>query len=365
MRTYCKSYPFTKGKIYEAYSKWLTKDSGKENKWRVEAEYGSIHNLVDEIYNEINTRTLSFRPIVYHKEAEKGSGKIRNIGQQSVKQQICDYLVLNALEPMLEDKVGYYQVGGVEGRGPLRGAKTIKKWLNDDYSKYYISADYIHCYEETPVWAVVDILCKYVKCSWVYYTACTILDTYGYGLEIGSVFSLKMSLLVLSFVYHYIEDLSKVRRDNRIPLVYHQIWYADNFYIFSNDKRNLRLAMKYIEQFSKDTFSLSIHDWKVCMANSQEPVDFAGFRVYPDHVTIRDKTYLRIRKAFYEYDENPTLKKARTVCSYWGKLKHTDSYDAIEKNDYYRIKQKASSQVSRYDRMRARNAQSILRPRIG
>ena len=361
MKTYCKDYVFSKEKIYEAHKTWLKSDSGKENYWRIPVEYGSLDNLVDGLYYEITHRCLYFRPIVYHYEAEKGSGKLRLIGQQSVKQQICDYIAINALEPLLKAKLGYYQVGGVKGKGPLRGAQTIKKWLDDPKDLYYISGDYVHCYEETPTWCVVDILCKYVKNTTVYYICNSLLDTYNGGLEIGSVFSLKMSLLVLSFVYHRIEGLMKTRRGNNIPLVQHQIWYADNVYIFGYDKRNLKLAMKSIETYSMANFKLRMHDWKVSRADSQEPIDFAGHRVYYDHITIRDSTYLRIKRAYSDYEKNPTLKNARTVCSYWGRLKHTDSAKAIRENGYFDTFQKARSRVSRYDRMRAAHASNNRR----
>lgn len=348
MKSYCKGLVVDKSLVLAAYENWLKADSGRNNNWRIDEEYGSIDNLVNEIVNEVEMRSLKLRPIYYYFETERSNGKVRLIGQQSVKQQILDYVLVTALEPMLTAKIGFYQVASMPNKGPIFGAKKVQKWLYD--SKYWIHADVRKCYESIPHHVVINIFVKYVKSNDLLYICRTILSTYGNGLDIGSFFSLKMAQLVISFGYHYLESLHKKRRNATIPLVKHQIWYADDLYIFSNDKRNLKTAMNNLSSYFKTEFGIEFKAWKICTIGDEEPVDIAGYVCRKDRITLRSNLYLRIRRAYASYERKPTVKKARTVCSYWGYLKHSDSYKAIKKNGYDATFRKARRQISHYDK---------------
>lgn len=348
MKSYCKGLIVDRPLVFKAYEQWLKADSGKKNNWRVFKEYGSVDNLVNEIVYEVATWSLKLRPIRHYCETERGNGKVRLIGQQSVKQQILDYVLVTALTPMLDAKIGFYQIASVPNKGPIFGAKNVQKWISD--SKYWVHADIRKCYESIPHYVVMRIFHKYVKNTDLLYICRKILSSYDKGLDIGSFFSLKMAQLVLSFGYHYLESLHKNRRGANKPLINHQIWYADDLYVFSNDKRDLKMAMRKLSAYFKNEFEIEFKDWKVCMTNDDEPVDIAGYVCRENRVTLRSNLYLRIRRAYANYEKNPTIKKARTVCSYWGYLKHSDSYDAIKKNNYDATFRKARRQISQYDR---------------
>lgn len=124
MKSYCKGLTVTHELVFQAYYEWLKSESGHKNHWRVEKEYGTINNLVNEIVIEVRDRNISFKPITYHDEIER-NGKVRHIGQESVKQQLADYVVLVALEDFINARVGFYQVASVKGKGPLFAAKTV------------------------------------------------------------------------------------------------------------------------------------------------------------------------------------------------------------------------------------------------
>ena len=64
MKSYCKRFKITKQFIISAYETWKLAESGRDNAWRVDKQYGGIDNLADEILNEIQTRTLRFEPVV-------------------------------------------------------------------------------------------------------------------------------------------------------------------------------------------------------------------------------------------------------------------------------------------------------------
>lgn len=333
--------------VIEAYESWLESESGKKNGWRVEAEYGSIYALAEEIVHEIETFDLKLRPIRYHNEIER-NGKMRRIGVESVKQQVLNYVVNLLLNDFYNDRIGFYQIASIEGKGPIFGAKNVQRWIKDN-NLAYVHADVKKCYESISKRVVMRIVKKYIKNQYVVYTISCLMDSYEKGLGIGSAFSLKMAQVVLSFVYHMVEDFHKFRRRRRIKTITHQIWYADDFYLFSHSKVYLIQAMKKIENYMYYELGLLIKPWKVCWSDN-EPVDIAGLVVFSDHITIRSKTFLRIRRIYKAYDETPNIDLARSVCSYWGILKHSSSNKTIKKNEFDRIFRNARSFVSSYDK---------------
>lgn len=347
LKTYCKDVLLDHELVIKAYELWLTSESGKKNGWRVIDEYGDIYALSEEIVHEIETFNLNFRPIRYHNEIER-NGKMRRIGVESVKQQIVNYTINLILDDFYNDKIGFYQIASIKEKGPIFGAKTVQKWISEE-KLAYVHGDVTKCYESISKQVVMSIAKKYIRNRYIVYTISRLMDTYEKGLGIGSAFSLKMAQVVLSFVYHMIEDLHKVRRGCRRNLVRHQIWYADDFYIFSYSKTYLVQAMKQIENYMYYNLGLSIKRWKICWSD-EEPIDIAGYVVFNNRITIRSKTFLRIKRIYKSYDNNPNIELARSVCSYWGILKYSSSKKTIKKNEFDRIFRNARYFVSNYDR---------------
>lgn len=303
--------------------------------------------LADEIVYEIQTRSLSFKPIKYHEEIER-NGKVRHIGQESVKQQICDYIALVAMKDFIHAKVGFYQVASTKGKGPLFAAKRVQKWIKEDGPMCYVHGDIRKCYESIQKKSIFDILLKYIRSKDIIYLVGIILSTYDKGLAIGSALSLKLSQVVLSFAYHHVETYGFIfEGSKRIKTIIHQIWYADDFYLFAKSPKHLKWLMRHLVHYLKKVFMLDVKRWKISWTNS-EPVDVAGYVVRIDRITIRSKIYLRIRRAYAKFLKQPTVKKAKTVCGYWGYLYHTASRKTITSHNYYTTFCKARRMASQF-----------------
>lgn len=343
MKTYCKNYHIDRAHVQGAFESWCRSVSGRKNRWRVNAEHGSEAALVDEIASELRERNLSLRPIHRYKRREPCGGKERVIGVESVKQQVCDYVAVTALEPLLTAKTGYYQTSSVKGKGQLFAARAAKRWMRD--SSYWAHLDIRKCYPSISGEVVMRILRKHVRSDDVLYVCETLLGTYDGGLEIGSYFSLRISQLVLSYGYHHVESLRKERRGKSRPLVSHQLWYADDIYLFGSDKRDLKSAARSLEAFLLSELGLSVKPWKVCRCDC-EPVDVAGFVLRRERATLRAGIFLRARRAFRRFSAKGGLRLARRACSYWGWFKHTDSTRFVEKSGIKNILRDAMALVS-------------------
>lgn len=349
MKSYCKGLLIDRNIISDAYKLWRENESGKKNSWRVYKEYGSEYALIDEIYNEIRDRELRFRPLKKSTIIDPSNGKEREIAVASIKQQVCDYVCVSCMQDFLKARMGFYQTANEKGKGLEMCRNTIRKWSKED--AYFIKADIRKCYPSIKTTLVLDILYKYIKSNDVLYVCQVILNTYDGGLEIGSYFSLKMAQLVLSFPYHFIEDLHKDRRGERKMLVTHQIWHMDDMIIISRDKRDLKMAMRKLEKYVREELGLEFKPWKVSRISHDEPLDIGGWRAFDGHVTIRRNLFLRAMRAFRRFNRHPSVKRAHRVISYWGWLKHGDCYEVIENMHMEDTFNNARNMISAHQRM--------------
>lgn len=344
MKTYCKHTRIDETLVREAYQRWLRSRSGKRNGWRVEQEHGSAQALINEIAYEVSERRLRLRAISRHRYVEPTNGKVRTIGVESVKQQVLDYAIVIAIEPMLSAKVGFWQVGGIPGKGQLMAAHALRRWSQD--GGYWVHVDVAKCYPSISCDLVRGIVQRYVRSGDVTYALDAVLDTYDGGLEIGSYLSLRLSQLVLSFAYHHVEGLRKARRGKYRSLVSHQVWYADDAILMSRDKRDLRSSVRALERYMRDELGLRIHPWKVCRIGDEEPIDLAGFVVRPRRTTVRPSVFLRARRSVRRFERTPTELRARQVTSYWGWLSNADCDGFIRRSGVSRAIIEASRMIS-------------------
>lgn len=325
MKTYCRNLTITKSDIYFALNEWADHESGRKNLWRIKEEYESEEALCNEIYHEIVSRTLSFRPIRFYSKTEQLNGKVRTIGIESVKQQIVGYLATNFLSEMLRRRIGCFQMSSISGRGQLLSARTVKKWIRSGDCKYWVHLDIRKCYPSFDRFKIMSVFKKYIGSQDLLYVIETLLSTYRNGLNIGSYFSLKCCQLMLSFAYHHIESLTYEHRSKRRWVISHQLWYADDIYLFGNSKKRMRFCVKSLESYLLESFGLSLKPWKICLISDDEPIDVAGFVVRKNSIAIRPSIFLRARKAFARFETDPSLRNARSVCAYYGWISSTSS----------------------------------------
>lgn len=109
----------------------------------------------------------------------------------------------------------------------------------------------------------------------------------------------------------YLQSLDNfIKQDLRIQ---HMMRYADDVVILSQNKRYLRKVFSSIED-----------GWNVKHRYGR-PLGFMGYKFYPWSVTIRKITLRSTRRAALRFNKNRTIKHAKSLMSYYGRLKHTDT----------------------------------------
>lgn len=325
MRTYCRNRKVTRQDVVNAVSSWSRNESGRKNFWRIGKEYGSVDALVDEILSEIDGRSLSFRPIRRYETIEPPGNKVRIIGVESVKQQVVGYLAVNMLSEMIDRRVGRFQMSSIKGRGQLKAAKTIRRWVRSGNARYWVHLDIRKCYPSFDRGKIMDMLRRHAGSDDVLYVVESLLSTYGGGLNIGSYFSLKCCQLMLSFAYHFVESQHYVRRGRKRWKITNQLWYADDIYFLGTNKSQMRSLIADLSSYLRDMFGLELKPWKICKMGDDEPIDIAGFVVRKNSVTIRKTIFFRIMRAVRKFRRSLSTRLARSVTSYYGWICHTSS----------------------------------------
>ena len=311
----------------------------------------SIDSIVDELHNELVTRTVHFPAPTLSVRTDRSNGKERTITIEDIKEQYYDYIAHKGLDD-LASMIGEYQIACVPGKGPLLGAKVMKGWLKDDSIRYAIKADLRHCYPSIKRKNMMNFLRRHVKNDTLLYLIDVLLSCAPEdGLPIGSYLSIRLCALYLSQLYQHISGSYFRRGKNTVK---HVLLFLDDMFIFGTNAKQLHRAMRGITRYA-DSIGLSIKDdWKMINLNPSDRhahIDAMGYRIYRDHLTMRRRDYLKTRKAFIHFGKVPDYKNAVSLAAYHGLfVKVTDSYRFRKKYRVKKLFRKAREEISAHDK---------------
>lgn len=83
----------------------------------------------DYLTSCINERNLGLKPIRCFQRVDGLTQKLRDICQESPKQQVLEYIAVEALMPLFRAKLLPVQYGSIPGRGQVLGKRKIERIL--------------------------------------------------------------------------------------------------------------------------------------------------------------------------------------------------------------------------------------------
>lgn len=129
----------------------------------------------------------------------------------------------------------------------------------------------------------------------------------GVGLPLGNLTSQLFANVYLNELDWYVKSELKVRW---------YIRYADDFVIFSEDRKYLEKLLCMISEFLAKRLKLSLHKDKIFIKTFFSGVDFLGYVHFPYHRTLRTKTKLRLLKRL----------NWKNAASYFGVTRHANAF---------------------------------------
>lgn len=342
-----------------------------------------IEKAAEKMAQEIKNKNVSFPAIHYSARYDGNSGKIREIGVESIKQQIYDYVAVNALKELFKRKIGKYQCASIPGRGQVYGKKTIERWIRKNPAKTRVGAkgDVHHCYPSINISKLIKMLKKQVKNEDLLYLVEILVRSYRKGLSIGSYLSQWLCNYYLSFAYHYAEQkLARVRKTKngqkkRIRMISAVLFYMDDILILGSRKTDVKKAMQMLVKFFKEELDLEIKkNWKLFQVDyigkdgkhHGDCIDMMGYKIYRDHTEVRRSIFLRARRSFLRLrkliraGKEIVLNLAYRCVSYFGWFKNSDSTNFKKKYGIKQLMKYAKRRVSIESKIHRKTATSTV-----
>lgn len=333
-----------------------------------------ILQIATEMSESIKSRNIQLPEIRYMERKDRSSSKMRIIGVQTITHQFYEYVAVNATKEMFYKKIGVYQCASIPGRGQSYGKKAIQKWLSKDQegTRYAFKGDVRKCYPSVNRDILKKFLTRDIKNNTLLYLLFTLIDAYDVGLSIGSHLAQWLCNYYLSYAYHYISERLFTTRNSkrkgavqRVRLISHVIFYMDDIYIFSSNKKYLWEAARLTMAYFKDVLDLEIKpDYRVFAVEYTDKkgkkrgsfVDMMGFRFYRDKTTIRRSIFIKARRKALNFKRRYKkggfiyLGYAQSYISYLGWIKNTNMYKFQQRYEITRWADISKHQVSHFTR---------------
>ena len=342
-----------------------------------------LNKVAAQMAQEIKERNVTFPAIHYSVRLDGSSGKLREIGVESIKQQVYDYVAVNALMELFKRKIGKYQCASIPGRGQVYGKKAIEKWIRKTPDKARVAAkgDVYHCYPSVNIDKLMSFLKKQVKNEDLLYLVEVLVRSYKQGLSIGSYLSQWLCNYFLSFAYHYAEQsLCKYRKKKngqmiRTRLITRVLFYMDDILLIGTRKADVKKAMQLLVKFFREELELEVKpNWKLFQIDHTgkdgkhhgDCIDMMGYKIYRDHTEVRRNIFLRGRRAFVKARKQLrqrnkiALYLAHRCVSYHGWFKHSDSTNFKKKYGIEQLMKYAKRRVSIESKIHGRTASTQL-----
>lgn len=318
--------------------------------------------LVNDIANRIKNRNLDLEPVRYEERFDHGTGKLRRLGIESPMHQMIEHVLCLALSELWQRKICPHQYSSLDGKGQKRGVKCISRWCKKKDFRYFVKGDIRKCFNNIRHEDLMRLFEHDIKNKdllWLIKADLKMHEDEGsaIGIIIGSWFSSLACNYLLSFAYRYVESLYKMRRDKRIKLVTHTLFFMDDILLCGTSRNDLRKAVRLLNAWLENEYCLSIKaNWHIKDIN-KEPITMMGYTIYATgKIKIRRKTFKKVRRAFIAVDNDVfSLKQARRCTSYFG-FPVTADVKSVWKLPNGRalnialIKQKAADYQSGYER---------------
>lgn len=292
-----------------------------------------------KVYN--GTYSIEHYYIFYVYEPKK-----RMIMSIRFQHRVVQWAIYRVINPILTK--GYIEdsYGCIECRGSLKAMKRLKYWLKyvdrKEGNWYYLKLDISKYFYRISHRVLKKILTKKIKDKRLLNLLYKIIDCdhtpfglpkgyspgqvpleerlFDVGIPIGNLLSQLFANLYLDALDQYCKRVLRIR---------YYIRYMDDVIILSNSKKQLHIWKNQIEKFLNDRLELQLNK-KTCIRPINQGIEFVGYRLWSNKVTLRKKTtlhmkrVLKVKKEAYERGEIDLIEVSKTLITYIGVMRHCD-----------------------------------------
>ncbi len=300
--------------LLEAWTEFI---KGKRTKQDVLEFKEHLIDRVHSLHDELISKTYRHGPYIPFNISDP---KPRNIHKAAVRDRLLHHAIHRKLYPFFDRTFIFDSYSCRKDKGTHKalarftefGRKVSRNntktcWvLKCDIRKFFASVDHD---------VLRGFLETYIPHKDVLWLLRNIIESFEIqphvGLPLGNLTSQLFVNIYMNEFDHFVKHTLKAR---------YYIRYADDFVIFSQDRKSLETVLLKMKIFLHEKLKLEMHPNKVSIKTIAAGVDFLGWVHFPQHTVLRTVSKRRMLRRIIE---SP---KEDTVQSYRGQLQHGDTH---------------------------------------
>lgn len=302
---------------------------GKKKKPMVKWVLSNENKVVATIHQILKEKTYIPNPYFESEIFDNSSKKERIIYKPKFyPDQIIHWCLILVIKEVIMRGMYHWSCASIPKRGIHYAKKACEKWIRHDVknTKYCLKLDIKKYYPSINQSVLKTKFRKIIKDKDTLWLIDSIIDSHDKGLPIGNFTSQWFANFYLQDLDHFIVE----KLDTK-----HMIRYMDDIVIFHSNKRKLKYVYENIKEELKK-YGLEIkYNWQIFNLDYRN-LDFCGFVYSRDKTFIRKRITRNMRRTWYRFNKSHTQKRARRMLSYYGWVKHSNSYVLYKK--YFNLK---------------------------
>lgn len=290
---------------------------GKSHYSEVQYVKANIEKYIDDLHVLLSTK--QFRNSEYEIFQKESGDKIREIYKLPFyPDRIAHHCIVQVLQPMWTKLLIRDTYSTIPGRGIHDGVRRIKKALKDvNGTRYCLKLDVKKYYPSIDHDVLKLILRRKIKDADLLDLMSEIIDSAN-GIPIGNYVSQWFGNVYLSYFDHFCKEQLKCKYYFR---------YCDDIVILDSDKSRLHAILVSINDYLNNELNLTVKGNFQVFPTNVRGIDFLGYRFFHTHTLVRKRIVKQMKR---------NLNNPRSMASYWGWLKHADTYRLTNKYLYER-----------------------------
>ncbi len=281
--------------------------------------YGEVQRIKNDLEKYVTElseilKTKQFKTAEYEVFEKQSGDKLRTIYKLPFyPDRVVHHCIVQVLLPMWVKLLIRDTYSTIPGRGIHDGVRRMKIALKDvagtqyclkfDIRKYYPSVDHD---------ILKQILRRKIKDADLLELLDEIIDSAD-GIPIGNYVSQWLGNVYLAYFDHFCKEQLQCRYYFR---------YCDDVVILSDNKEFLHGILVSINDYLANELNLELKQNYQVFPTNVRGIDFLGYRFFHTHTLVRKRIVQQMKRR---------LKNIKSMASYWGWLKHADTYKLTTK----------------------------------
>jgi RNA-directed DNA polymerase len=293
---------------------WKEFERGKKNKKDVQIFQMRLMDNIFSLHNDLLNHTYNHGG---YQAFKINDPKPRDIHKASVRDRLLHHAIYRILYPFFDKTFVSDSYSCRNNKGTHKAINRFRDFAykvskNNTKTCWILKCDIRKFFANIDHKILVTILKEYIPDENIIWLLGNVIESFdsnkpGVGLPLGNL----TSQLFVNIYMNKFDHIAKHKLKAK-----HYIRYADDFVIFSEDKKWLEKQITKIRDFLNNELKLELNPDKISIETLFLGVDFLGWINFNDHRILRTKTKRRMMKRI---KKNP---KSKTVASYLGLLSH-------------------------------------------